>query len=54
MHDGESLDSMLDCISKNLREAIEQLAPEKIIRPKKKRPPWIDTELQIMLDEGNY
>ena len=44
---------MLDCISENLREAIEKLAPEKTVRPKKKSPPSIDTELQLMIDKRN-
>ena len=42
---------VLNCISENLRKAIEELAPEKTVRPKKKRPPWIDTELQILIDK---
>ena len=53
MRDGESPDSMLDCISENLCEAIEQLAPEKTVRPKKKRSPWIDMELQLLIDKYN-
>ena len=40
----EGPDSILDFISENLREDFEQLAPEKNVRPKEKRPPWIRYE----------
>ena len=57
MRDGVTPDSILDCISENLREAIKQLAPEKTVIPKKKRPPWINTEfqhLQLLIDTQNH
>ena len=48
-----SLDDMLDCISENLHGAIEEMAPLKTFTPKRIRTPWIDTELQLLINKQN-
>ena len=50
---GGSLDSVLDCISENLRGVIEELALLKTVTPKRKIPPLIDTELQLLINKRN-
>ena len=40
-------DLMLNCLNKNMQAAIDLLAPEKTIIPKKSKQPWTDSEYLI-------
>ena len=42
------INSALDCLNKNLQNAIDKLAPLKTINPAKAKQPWIDSELQLL------
>ena len=45
------LDTALNCLNTNIKTAIDELAPLKTINPKKQKHPWINTELQFLLDK---
>ena len=49
--DAEVVDTeqALDCLCTNLTAAMDTLAPEKTVAPKKGRLPWIDAELVQLL-----
>ena len=38
-------------LTKHLQKAIEEIAPEKTVIPRRKIPPWISPDLQQLLDE---
>ena len=39
---------MLSQLSHNLTHAIDTLAPQKTIVPRRRQPPWVDSHLQLL------
>ena len=43
------LESGLNCLSSNLQVAIEELAPLKMVTPRKGNRPWVEPDLQFLI-----
>ena len=43
----------LDCLSKNLQLAMDELSPLKTIKSKRRKEPWIDENLQFLIHKRN-
>ena len=40
-------------LTRNVQGAIDSLAPEKTFHPRKKKVPWLNTELELILAKRN-
>ena len=43
----------LDCLSKNLQLAMDELSPPKTINLKKRKEPWMDENLHFLIHKRN-
>ena len=52
LHNSESsTENLLDCLNSILQSAIDELAPLKTINSKKKKLPWVDHQLQHVINK---
>ena len=49
----EDPNNLIECLYKNLQTTVDELAPLKTINPKNKKDPWINTELQFLINKRN-
>ena len=47
-----NIDSALDSINNNLQLAVDELAPLKTFKPRKTKDPWINPELQLLIQKS--
>ena len=45
------INAALECLNKNIQLAIDDLAPLKTVNPRNTKQPWINTELQLLINK---
>ena len=49
----DEINILLDCLNTNLQTTIDELAPLKTINPKTRKHPWVNKELQFLINKRN-